>query len=73
MKYNVTNPTQTPRVLYDVDNRAKFVPPGQMRTIDLHDHDAERLMKATSDEVKLSPFKTEPDQVKSPINNTSKK
>jgi hypothetical protein len=53
MKYEVTNPTQTPRVLHDVHNTAKFIPPGQMRVIDLHDHDVERLKAAKSDEVTL--------------------
>lgn len=58
MKYNVTNPTVTPRVLHDVDNRAKLIPPGEMRVVDLHDHDAERLMGAKGDEVKLKPVES---------------
>lgn len=53
MKYEVTNATQTPRVLHDVNNRGVLVPTGQMRIVDLHDHDANRLMKAESDEVKI--------------------
>ena len=55
-KYTVTNPTITPRIIHDAYDVAKFIAPGGSKVIDLHDHDAKRLMSAKSDEVKLERF-----------------
>lgn len=54
MRYEVTNNTKGPRVLYNAEQRGVLVPVGETRTIDLVDHDAERLKAARGkDEVTL--------------------
>lgn len=60
MRYEVTNNTKAPRVLHDVNNKGKMIAVGTTAIIDLHDHDAERLMLAKGkDEVTLSPAEPE--------------
>lgn len=54
MRYEVTNNTKSPRVLYNVEKRGVMVPVGETRTIDLADHDVVRIEGAKGrDEVTL--------------------
>ncbi len=76
MKYEVTNaiPSGTPRVLHDVNNRGVLVPSGEMRVVDLHDHDAARLKSAKrGTEVTLHAVEEPKQQQQSQPTNTAKK
>lgn len=67
MRYEVTNNTRGPRVLYNTEQRGVLVSVGETRVIDLVDHDAERLLKARGkDEVTLVALSPEPSRQATP-------